>query len=242
VVELVILYPAMDLMAGQAVRLKQGRFDDSTRYPVDPGKALSAFTRAGAEWAHVVDLDGAKARAPIQHELIGRLARDSCLKLQVGGGIRSEEQIGRLLDFGVARVVVGSLAATRPDLVRHFLARFGGEAITLALDIRLMDGRPIVVTSGWTESADQSLWDVASLYPEARHLLLTDISRDGMMEGPNFALLEEAVERLPFAQIQASGGVSSIKDLVRLRTHGAIIGKALWEGRVSLKEALDAVA
>jgi phosphoribosylformimino-5-aminoimidazole carboxamide ribotide isomerase len=238
----VILYPAMDLMGGRVVRLAQGRFEDSTAYPADPAAALAGFAAAGARWAHVVDLDGARARQPVQHDLIAGLAREAALDLQVAGGFRTREQIARMLDCGVGRVVVGSLAVDRPDLVRGFLEAFGGDRITLSLDVRLADGTPIVATAGWTEDSGRGLWEIAALYPEARHLLLTDIGRDGMLAGPNFELLEEAGRRLPHLAIQASGGVSSLDDLRRLRTAGAIVGKALWEGRIDLAEALDACA
>jgi phosphoribosylformimino-5-aminoimidazole carboxamide ribotide isomerase len=232
----------MDLMGGRVVRLAQGRFEDSTTYPADPAAALAGFAAAGARWAHVVDLDGARARKPVQHDLIAGLAREAALNLQVAGGFRSRDQIARMLDCGVGRVVVGSLAVDRPDLVRGFLEAFGGDRITLSLDVRLVDGVPIVATAGWTEDSGRGLWDIAALYPEARHLLLTDIGRDGMLAGPNFELLEEAGRRLPHLAIQASGGVSSLADLRRLRTAGAIVGKALWEGRIDLAEALDACA
>jgi phosphoribosylformimino-5-aminoimidazole carboxamide ribotide isomerase len=237
-----ILYPAMDLMGGRVVRLAQGRFEEATTYPGDPAEALAAFAAAGAEWAHVVDLDGARAGAPVQHDLLCELGRTAPLKLQVAGGFRTAEQIARVLDSGVARVVIGSLAVKQPELVRGFLETFGGESITLSLDVRLAGGEPMVATLGWTEDSGRSLWDIAALYPEARHLLLTDIGRDGMLAGPNFELLEEAGRRLPHLFIQASGGVSSLADLTRLTTAGAIVGKALWEGRIDLAEALRACA
>lgn len=237
-----ILYPAMDLMGGRVVRLAQGCFDEATTYPADPAEALARFAEAGAEWAHVVDLDGARAREPVQHELIASLARGSALNLQVAGGFRTRDQLERMFEAGVGRIVIGSLAVDRPDLVRGFLLRFGGERITLSLDVRLVDGVPVVATAGWTEDSGRSLWEVGALYPEARHLLLTDIGRDGMLAGPNFQLLEEAAGRFPHLAIQASGGVSSLGDLRRLRTDGAIVGKALWEGRIDLAEALDACA
>lgn len=234
-----IIYPAMDLIGGQAVRLRQGRFDDATVYDTDPAEALAGFAAAGAEWAHVVDLDGAKAGEPRQHDLLIALASARTSKLQVAGGIRSEKHIARLLDSGVARVVIGSLAVKQPDLVREFLDMFGAERITLSLDVRVTDGAPIVATHGWTEDSGLSLWDVAARFPAARHLLLTDIGQDGMLAGPNFALLEEAVGRLPHLAIQASGGVTTIDDLARLTTAGAILGRALWEGRIDLAEAVD---
>jgi len=234
-----IIYPAMDLMGGSVVRLKQGSFADQTYYSAKPGDALSSFAEAGAQWAHIVDLDGARAKQPVQHNLIARLARETSLNLQVGGGFRTREQVATMLDAGAARVVIGSLAVTQPELVAQWIDDFGPERITLSLDVRLSNGEPIVALSGWTEASGTTLWDIAALHPRAQHLLLTDIGRDGMLSGPNFDLLDEAVDRLPGLRIQASGGVSSIEDLNRLRTDGAIIGKAMWEGLMKLPEALS---
>lgn len=233
-----IIYPAIDLMGGGIVRLRKGNFDDSTSYGDAPADALRRFADAGAEWVHIVDLDGTRAGAPVQHELIADLASCAPLELQVAGGFRTSEHVARMLEAGVARVVIGSLAVRDPDLVHSFMIEFGADRIALALDVNLKEGTPFVAISGWTEDSGMSLWDVAERFPEARHLLLTDIGRDGMLEGPNFELLEQAQERLPLLAIQASGGVSSIEDLRRLRTAGAIVGKALWEGRVELSEAV----
>lgn len=233
-----IVYPAMDLMDGKCVRLAQGRFDEATTYSVEPAKALAAFADAGAEWTHVVDLDGAKARSPVQHDLIVRLARGAPQKMQVAGGFREAEQISQILDAGVGRIVIGSLAVSDPERVNAFLRDFGSERIVLALDVNMVDGAAMVATHGWTETSGLSLWHVAALYPSARHLLVTDISRDGMLSGPNFPLLDEIASKLPQVQVQASGGVSSLEDLKQLSSAGVVIGKALWEGRIDLKEAI----
>jgi phosphoribosylformimino-5-aminoimidazole carboxamide ribotide isomerase len=234
-----IVYPAMDLLGGKCVRLAQGRFDSVTSYELEPAEALDGFATAGATWAHVVDLDGARERSARQHDLIAGLARAARLKLQVAGGFRDRTQLAKMFEAGVGRVVIGSLAVQQPETVRGFISEFGGERITLALDVNLIDGVPIVATAGWTETSGQSLWEIAALYSEARHLLVTDIGRDGMMSGPNVPLLAEAVRRLPHLQVQASGGVSSLDDLRELPTAGVIIGKALWEGRIQLAEAID---
>jgi phosphoribosylformimino-5-aminoimidazole carboxamide ribotide isomerase len=232
-----ILYPAMDLMAGSVVRLKEGRFDLATIYSDDPAQALRAFQEAGAEWAHVVDLDGARAGRPVQHGLIAELAASAPLKLQVAGGFRTGEHLARMFDTGVTRIVVGSVAVKQPEMVHGWIKQFGPERITLSLDVRLSGGTPLVALSGWAEDSGRSLWDIAALYPEAIHLLVTDIGRDGMLQGPNVELYDEIVRRLPDVSVQASGGVASLADLDRLPTDGAIIGKALWEGRISLEEA-----
>lgn len=235
-----IIYPAMDLMGGRIARLSQGRFDQKTLYPVDPLEALADFAAAGANWAHVVDLDGARAGYPVQHDLLADLAAASSLRLQVAGGFRSSDQLTRMFDSGVCRIVIGSLAVKQPDRVRAWLDQFGKERIGIALDVRMTSGEALVATSGWAENSRKSLWEISALYPRVRHILLTDIGRDGMLEGPNFALLEEAARRLPECEIQASGGVTTLSDLARLGTAGAIIGKALWEGRLNLSDAVRA--
>jgi phosphoribosylformimino-5-aminoimidazole carboxamide ribotide isomerase len=240
-----IIYPAMDLMGGQCVRLAQGRFDDVTSYMLDPAEAVLGFEEAGAEWAHVVDLDGAREGCPRQHGLIVDIALSVSLKLQVAGGFREPEHFTRVFDAGVDRVVVGSLAVKEPAKARDFLRRFGGERIALALDVKMEDGVPIVATGGWTERSGKSLWDVADLYPDAKHLLVTDIGRDGMLQGPNSQLIAEVARRLPHLSVQASGGVSSLGDLRGLKAAGAagaIVGKALWEQRIDLRQAIDAGA
>lgn len=233
-----IIYPAMDLIGGRVVRLRQGRFDQVTHYSATPAEALRQFAEAGAEWAHVVDLDGARVGRPAQHELIAELAASAPLCVQVAGGFREREQLARMFDAGVARIVVGSLAVKNPETVHRWISEFGAERITLSLDVRIVGGRPSVASGGWTEDSGRSLWDVAALYPGARHFLVTDIGRDGMLDGPNVDLYEEIARRLPDAAVQASGGVASLADLARLPTAGAIIGRALWEGQISLEEAV----
>lgn len=233
-----IIYPAADLIGSKVVRLQQGRFDDVTTYSASPSEALGQFAAAGAGWVHVVDLDGARAGQPQQAHLICELARSVPLKLQVAGGYRERDQLARVFDAGVARVVIGSLAVKQPATVSHWIDEFGPDRIALSLDVRLAESVPMVAIAGWTQDSGRSLWDIAGQFPRARHLLVTDIGRDGMLQGPNFALYEQIAERLPDVAVQASGGVSSLSDLERLRTDGAIIGKALWEGRIALEEAL----
>jgi len=237
-----IIYPAMDLMGGSCVRLAQGRFDEATIYPTDPAEALARFAEAGATWTHVVDLDGARAGRPVQHELIARLAATAPLQLQVAGGFREAEQVAHMLDSGVARVVIGSLAVKQPDAVQDMIDRYGPERVALALDVNIVGGTPMVATAGWTESSGRTLYDIAALYPDMRHLLVTDISRDGMMLGPNLTLVREVASRLKRVALQASGGVASMADLVAIAqggAAGAVVGKALWEGRVDLAEAIE---
>jgi phosphoribosylformimino-5-aminoimidazole carboxamide ribotide isomerase len=236
-----LIYPAIDLQAGRCVRLMHGRFDQATVYDDDPFARLAAFAAAGTEWTHVVDLDGARAGEAVQHALVAALATALPVKLQAGGGVRSAADVERLLSAGAARVVVGSAAVQRPQEVQDWLVRFGAERLCLALDVR--DG--VVAVNGWAEASDVTLAEAFDLYPRgmARHVLITDVSRDGALQGPNLELLREAVALRPDLDIQASGGVASLVDLEAIRAAGAagaIVGRALYERRFTLEEALDA--
>lgn len=241
-----LIYPAVDLIGGRCVRLSQGEFDRVTRYDASPAEALAGYADAGADWAHVVDLDGAKAGAPQQHDLIAELAGAARLKVQAAGGVRTLDHVRRLRDSGVSRVVIGSLAVEQPDLVKGWIGELGPEAIALALDIRITeDGQPSVATRGWQADSGLTLWDIAADFQTAglKHMLATDIGKDGMMQGPNLELMEEAAERLPGLEVVASGGVRSVEDIRALKaigSAGAIVGKALWEGAMDLKEAVAA--
>jgi phosphoribosylformimino-5-aminoimidazole carboxamide ribotide isomerase len=241
----VLIYPAVDLREGACVRLMQGRFDQATLYDRDPFARLAAFEAAGSNWAHVVDLDGAKAGAPVQHRLIGRLAGASRLKIQAGGGVRARADVERLLDLGVSRVVVGSAAVSRPDQVRRWIEDFGKDRVCLALDVRAKDQAFEVAVHGWTKGAGVTLDAALDAYPDAiaRHILVTDVSRDGALTGPNLALIKSLAARRPELQVQASGGVAALEDLPALKAvgaAGAIVGRALYEGRFTLEEALRA--
>ena len=239
-----ILYPAIDLRAGVCVRLMHGRFDQVTAYDTDPSARLGAFAEAGADWVHIVDLDGAEAGGAVQHGLIGELARSGRVRIQSGGGVRAVEDVERLLAAGVTRVVVGSLAVTQPEVVADWLTRFGPEALTLAFDVRVgEDGVPVPSLKGWTEAAGVDLWAALGRYPNGTltHVLVTDVGRDGALTGPNLNLLAEVKRRRPDLRLQASGGVSSLEDLTALKVigaDGAIVGRALYEGRFTLEQAL----
>jgi phosphoribosylformimino-5-aminoimidazole carboxamide ribotide isomerase len=238
-----IVYPAIDLRHGMCVRLTQGRFDQATIYAEDPLTVAREFAAAGAAWLHVVDLDGAKDGNAAQTDLIKRIATESGLKVQTGGGIRSEHQINAYLGGGIARVVIGSLALTNPGLVATWLDRFGRDRIVLALDVKPADDRWHVTTHGWQKDSGKTLFEVIDEYGAAylRHLLCTDVARDGLLAGPNVALYREIHTRYPRLAVQASGGVAGIADLAALReagAAGAVVGKALYEGRLTLAEAL----
>ena len=241
-----IVYPAIDLREGACVRLTHGRFDQVTRYDDDPTARLASFVAAGAAWVHVVDLDGARAGRAEQHALIGRLARSADVRIQSGGGVRSRDDVAALLGAGVSRVVVGSQAVTAPEAVRDWLTDFGAERIALALDVNVRDGVPVPALKGWTEAARVDLWDALAQFPAgtASHVLVTDVGRDGALTGPNLDLLAEIVRRRPDLQVQASGGVAETADLLAARNAGcagAIVGRAIYEGRFTVEQALEAV-
>lgn len=243
-----LIYPAIDLKDGACVRLMHGRFDQVTRYDDDPAARLKAFADEGAAWVHVVDLDGAEAGRAVQHDLIGRLGGSTGASIQSGGGVRSVGDVERLLDAGVDRVVVGSLAVTRADAVRDWLERFGPERLTLAFDVRVDEGgAPTPALKGWTEAARTDLWTALGSYPEGvlKHALVTDVGRDGALTGPNTDLLAEVVRRRPDLAVQASGGVATLDDLKAVKAigcAGAIVGRAIYEGRFTAAEAIGAVA
>jgi phosphoribosylformimino-5-aminoimidazole carboxamide ribotide isomerase len=240
-----LIYPAIDLMSGRCVRLEQGRFETATVYGPDPFVLLARFAQSGVTWAHIVDLDGARASAPRQYELIGRLAASQPVRIQAGGGVRGREDVRVLLESGVARAVIGSAAAAHSEGVRQWIAEFGAERICLALDVRRDGVRWKIAVHGWQDASDLTLDEVLALYPPgtARHVLITDISRDGMMAGPNAALIRYICALRPDLEVQASGGIAALNDLTQLKISGAagaIVGRALYEGAFPLEEALHA--
>jgi phosphoribosylformimino-5-aminoimidazole carboxamide ribotide isomerase len=242
-----IIFPAIDLKDGQCVRLKQGDFTAITIYESDPLKQAQKFVEAGATWLHMVDLDGAKAGEMQQFDLIARVANAVPLKVQVGGGIRSEKTIHSLIDAGVTRVVVGSLAVKNRTLVQSWLREFGGDKIVIAFDIRYQDGVPEILTQGWQAGSQQLLDDTLDAYSGSglKTVLCTDVSRDGMLQGANNELYKTMRERWPDIDVLASGGVSGLQDLLDLKqlgAAGAIVGKAIYEGRIDLAEAIKQVA
>ncbi|MEZ5499581.1 MAG: 1-(5-phosphoribosyl)-5-[(5-phosphoribosylamino)methylideneamino] imidazole-4-carboxamide isomerase [Steroidobacteraceae bacterium] len=234
--------PSLDLRAGRCVRLLRGDFDQETIYPLEAHELLQRYRDMGASWMHIVDLDGARSAQLENRETIARLASQQAVQIQVGGGVRDLRTADDLLRIGVDRVVIGSLAAEKPDTVIDWIGRFGGERVCLAFDIELdADGCPQLRTRGWTQSGGLSLWQALEFYRDCglKHVLCTDIARDGALSGPNTALYSQAITRHPELAWQASGGIASGADLAALAAAGAaaaISGKALLEERISLME------
>jgi phosphoribosylformimino-5-aminoimidazole carboxamide ribotide isomerase len=228
------------------VRLLQGRFDAETHYAQDPCALASEYRALGAGRLHIVDLDGARDGTPANWDTIARLASLPGIALQVGGGLRSEERVTALLALGIARVVIGSLAVSDVHEVRNWLDLYGPERIVVALDVRHdATGDPMLVTHGWQRRSRRTLWDILEDFVQGyggsalRHVLCTDIERDGALTGPNVALYTAAALRFPGIAWQASGGVRNAADLHALRAAGAaaaVSGRALLEQRIKVTE------
>ena len=234
-----LIFPAIDLRDGQVVRLVEGDYDRMTVYGNDPLSVAKAYREAGAEYLHVVDLDAAKDGAQKNLAVIQKLAAESVLKLEVGGGVRDEASAKRYLDAGVTRVILGSAAIEKPELMETLAKRYPGQ-VAAGVDAR----NGFVAIHGWKTVTDIVAYDFVESLP--RHgidtVIYTDISRDGKLQGPNVSAYER-LSKIKNLNIVASGGVSSPDDvaaLAKLDLYAAIIGKALYDGRMTLEEALKA--
>ncbi|KGA97553.1 1-(5-phosphoribosyl)-5-[(5-phosphoribosylamino)methylideneamino] imidazole-4-carboxamide isomerase [Alkalihalobacillus alcalophilus ATCC 27647 = CGMCC 1.3604] len=236
-----IIYPAIDMRDGKCVRLVQGDYNQETIYGDSPFEMAKSFAEAGAKWIHMVDLDGAKAKKRVNHEFVIRVAQELDVSVQIGGGIRTAEDVAFYLEAGVDRVILGSVAVQNPAFTKEMLAKYGGDKIVIGIDAR--DG--YVATEGWLETSSVKAEELGKELARfgAEVFIFTDISRDGMLSGPN----TEAIVTLAKAtgkEVIASGGVSNLKDLQELRASsadgvaGAIVGKALYTNQFTLAEAL----
>jgi len=238
------LYPAIDLLEGSCVRLAKGRFDDRVVYSDDPVETARAFEAAGAGYLHVVDLSGARRTEDRQLALLAAILRATRLRVQVGGGLRTFEEAKELVRLGADRVVIGSAAVANPALVHRLLRELGGARVTVALDVRVDgSGATRVAVHGWTKESGVSLEEAIEpfLAEGLERVLCTDIDRDGMMTGPNTELYARLMRAYPSLDVQASGGIAKLDDLVALASAGvrsAVSGKALYEGAIDLGEAL----
>jgi phosphoribosylformimino-5-aminoimidazole carboxamide ribotide isomerase len=233
------IVPSIDLRGGRVVRLKQGDYGRQVNYDVDPLDTARGFAAAGAQWMHVVDLDGAKEGRPVQTELVAQIIRATGLKVEVGGGIRTTEDVRRLLDAGAARVVVGTKAMEDwpwfSQLAHH--PAFAHKLV-LAVDAK----ERMIATRGWTETSARRAADVAkevSDWPVGA-LLYTDVAKDGMLQGPNIAHTRELAEagKVPVIASGGVGKIDHIRELTKIPVWGVIVGRSLYEGTVDLAEAI----
>lgn len=239
-----LLFPAIDLKEGKAVRLLQGRMEDSTVYSDNPVDLAKDFENQGAEYLHIVDLNGAFTGKPVNDEIIRRVVGSVALKIQVGGGIRTMERIAELIELGVERVILGTIAVKNPELVAEAVRRYGKRVI---VGIDAKDG--LVAVQGWAETTKMSAIDLgkAMKVMGVQSVVFTDIARDGMLQGPNIESTVQMARETGLSVI-ASGGISTLADLRNLQAEaikgvsveGAITGKALYSGAFTLREALEA--
>lgn len=233
-----LIYPAIDLYEGKAVRLLQGDYARMTVYSSHPEEIAEEFKACGAEWIHIVDLEGARDGSTPHFDVAVRIAKQSGLNVEIGGGIRSMQTVARYLEAGVQRVILGTAAVKDPAFLKEAADRYG-EHIAVGADIR--DGK--IAIRGWLETSDCSAMDFCRRMQQMgiRTLICTDIDKDGAMKGTNHELYRQLQEELDLDLI-ASGGVSTLEDVRRLKVqglHGAIIGKAYYTGAVDLREAIE---
>lgn len=236
------IYPAIDLRDGKCVRLFQGDYAKETIYGDSPVDMAKKFVEAGAQWIHMVDLDGAKDGVRINDQVVIEAAKLG-VKVQVGGGIRTREDIQHYLSNGVARVIIGSLAIRNPELAVSFIEEFSADRIVIGIDAK----NGMAATEGWIETSGQAATEVANYFASkgAKHFIYTDIATDGTLAGPNIKANQALVEAAG-AQVIVSGGIGSLEDIRNVKQAssdsniaGVIIGKALYENRFTLEEALS---
>ncbi|WP_049853904.1 1-(5-phosphoribosyl)-5-[(5-phosphoribosylamino)methylideneamino]imidazole-4-carboxamide isomerase [Dickeya fangzhongdai] len=240
-----MIIPALDLIDGQVVRLHQGDYGQQRQYGSDPLPRLQDYQQQGAQVLHLVDLTGAKDPAARQIPLLKTLLAGVSVPVQVGGGIRTEQDVDALLAAGASRVVIGSTAVKQPEQVQQWFTRYGADALVLALDVRIdADGVKNIAISGWQENSGITLEQTVERYLPfgLKHVLCTDISRDGTLQGSNVELYREISARYPQVAFQASGGTGSLADIAALRgsgVQGVIVGRALLEGKFNVTEAIS---
>ena len=231
------LIPAIDIIDGKCVRLSQGDYASKKVYNEDPLEVAKMFEDNGLRRLHVVDLDGAKAHHIVNYKILDRIASHTELIIDFGGGLKSDEDIKIAFDCGARMVTGGSIAVKNPDVFNGWITRYGADRIILGADVK--DKK--IAVGGWLESSDCDLFSFVEEYHEKgiEKVITTDISRDGMLQGPSVALYREMLQHLPGIFLIASGGVSCIDDIVHLDeagVHGVIFGKAIYEGRISLRD------
>jgi len=242
------LIPAIDLLDGRCVRLLHGDFEQTTYYPHEPAELAASYAGQGAEWLHVVDLNASRLGPAADTSALFDLLEQTTQRVQTGGGVRGGNDISRRLNAGAERVVIGSLCMTDTPAMIDWLAQYGSDKLVAALDIECDgSGNPWPKIHGWTRRGGKGLWQVLDelVAGGLKHLLCTDIGRDGALEGPNPKIYTEIARRYPQLCLQASGGISSVADLEQLKTTGVaavITGKALLENRFSVTDALGACA
>ncbi|MGB1113938.1 MAG: 1-(5-phosphoribosyl)-5-[(5-phosphoribosylamino)methylideneamino]imidazole-4-carboxamide isomerase [Flavobacteriaceae bacterium] len=228
--------PAIDLIEGKCVRLSKGDYATKKIYNESPLEVAKAFEAHGIEYLHLVDLDGAKSKHIVNYKVLETLASQTSLKIDFGGGLKSDQDIKIAFESGAAQITGGSIAVKAPEIFNNWLKRYGAEKIILGADVKGLQ----IATDGWLETSDQSLFEFVEYYKSQgiEYVICTDISKDGMLEGPAFALYQKLLAKVQIKLI-ASGGISKFEELPELSAlgcEGVIIGKAIYENRISLKQ------
>lgn len=231
------IIPAIDIINGKCVRLTQGDYGKMKVYNDDPVKVALEFQNADLEYLHLVDLDGAKKGKVVNWEVIEEIQEKTALGVDFGGGVKTEEEVERLLDLGIHQINIGSLAVKEPEVFIGWMKKYGSDNFILSADVKDDD----VLINGWLESTGLRLYDLVDKFKKEglEYFTCTDIRTDGMLKGPNIPMYKKLKNRFPDMKITASGGVSSIDDLKELQylnMYGAIIGKAIYEGKIQLKD------
>ena len=231
------IVPAIDIINGKCVRLTQGDYGKMKIYREDPVEVAKEFEDAGLQYLHLVDLDGAKKGHVVNWRIIEDIQAETTLKVDFGGGVKTEEEVEALLDMGIEQINIGSLAVKQPEVFAEFIRKFGSDNFILSADVR----NEKIQLTGWQESSDITIYDLVTKLEKngLRFITCTDINTDGMMAGPNFGLYKKLKSRFPELKITASGGISSVEDLEELKyikVHAVIVGKAIYEGKIKLSE------
>ena len=240
-----MIIPALDLIDGQVVRLFQGDYGQVTEYPVSVTEQFNLYHSSGADWLHMVDLTGAKDTSARQLDVIKTVLDKVSANVQIGGGIRTEQDVKDLLTAGAKRVVVGSTAVKNRPMVMEWFKKYGAEKIVLALDINIdANGNRHVAVSGWQENSGVAIEDLIEDYQSVglKHVLCTDISRDGTLTGSNVDLYTDLCKQYPALHFQSSGGIGSLDDITALKNTGVtgvIVGRALLDGKFTAQEAMQ---
>ncbi len=229
--------PAIDIINGKCVRLTQGDYGKMKIYRDDPVEVAKEFEEADLEYLHLVDLDGAKKGKVVNWKIIEDIQAETALKVDFGGGVKTEAEVEALLDLGIEQINIGSLAVKEPEVFASFIKKYGSENFILSADV-LKDH---VQVTGWTQESGIPIYDLADKFEKQglQYITCTDISTDGMLGGPNFGLYKKLKKRFPNLKITASGGISSLDDLSELKyqkLHAAIVGKAIYEQRIKLSD------
>ncbi|MHA7129950.1 1-(5-phosphoribosyl)-5-[(5-phosphoribosylamino)methylideneamino]imidazole-4-carboxamide isomerase [Algoriphagus namhaensis] len=231
------IIPAIDLIGGKCVRLSQGDYSSKKEYHDDPVEMAKRFEDAGITRLHLVDLDGAKAKRIVNDQVLLDITQKTSLKVDFGGGVQSEEEIEKAFNLGANQVTGGSVAVNRPEMFKSWLITYGPEKLILGADAK--NGK--IAIHGWEETSEKELIPFIQSYVQlgVRYVICTDVAKDGLLQGPSVELYREILEEIPELKLIASGGVSSMKDLEELEkvgVYGAIVGKAYYEGKVTLEE------